>query len=64
MRRAPKKKARNWCTQTKAAQLKISRHIDKSRWKQAEDQSKASINWQGKTVTGIMRDERIDIETW
>ena len=58
------KKARNWYTQTKAAQLKISRRIDKSRQKQAKAQSKASIHWQGKTVTGIMRDGRIDIETW
>ena len=63
LRKAPKK-AKDWCTRTKTAQLKISRRIDKSRRKQAKVQPKASINWQGKKVTGIMKDGRINIEAW
>ena len=58
------KKAKDWCTRAKAAQLRISRRIDKSRRKQARNQSRARINWQGKTVTGVMKDGRINIEAW
>ena len=44
------KKARNWCTQTKAAQLRISGRIDTPRRKQAKAQWKASIHWPGKMI--------------
>jgi hypothetical protein len=58
------KKAKDWCNQTKGAQLRISRRVTKSRRKQARNQSRAKINWRGKTVTGVMKDGRVNIEAW